>query len=240
MKILVIGDSCTDIFIYGQCKRLCPEAPVPVFNPVEKIESEGMAGNVKRNLEALDCEVDIITNSQVITKTRYVDVKSNQMIMRLDENDNISERFDIKKLENLVCDAIVVSDYDKGFLTQEDLEFLSRRLVPVFLDTKKKLGDWAKHFTFVKINEDEWRKSECIKLDNLIITMGEMGCLYQDYIYPAKPSKSLRDVSGAGDTFLAGFVSKYLETKNINDSLSFANYCAGQVIQKRGVSVVNA
>jgi len=32
MKFLVIGDSCTDRFVYGSCDRLCPEAPVPVLN----------------------------------------------------------------------------------------------------------------------------------------------------------------------------------------------------------------
>ena len=36
MKILVIGDSCTDIFIYGEIDRICPEAPVPVFKPIRK------------------------------------------------------------------------------------------------------------------------------------------------------------------------------------------------------------
>ena len=34
MKVLVIGDSCTDKFVYGECNRICPEAPVPVFNPI--------------------------------------------------------------------------------------------------------------------------------------------------------------------------------------------------------------
>ena len=33
MKILVIGDSCHDVFVYGKCDRICPEAPVPVFTP---------------------------------------------------------------------------------------------------------------------------------------------------------------------------------------------------------------
>ena len=32
MKILVIGESCVDIYQYGDSVRLCPEAPVPVFN----------------------------------------------------------------------------------------------------------------------------------------------------------------------------------------------------------------
>ena len=53
MKILVIGDSCTDVFVYGTCKRLCPEAPIPVFNPSRTITNQGMAGNVVDNLRAL-------------------------------------------------------------------------------------------------------------------------------------------------------------------------------------------
>jgi len=38
MKILVIGDSCKDVFIYGKANRLCPEAPVPVFIPQRKTD----------------------------------------------------------------------------------------------------------------------------------------------------------------------------------------------------------
>ena len=37
MKVLIIGDSCKDIFIYGKVKRLTPEAPVPVFNPTKEL-----------------------------------------------------------------------------------------------------------------------------------------------------------------------------------------------------------
>jgi len=33
MKIIVIGESCKDIFVYGDCDRLSPEAPVPVMIP---------------------------------------------------------------------------------------------------------------------------------------------------------------------------------------------------------------
>ena len=32
MKILIIGESCLDVYQYGDSRRLCPEAPVPVFN----------------------------------------------------------------------------------------------------------------------------------------------------------------------------------------------------------------
>ena len=60
--LLVIGESCVDVFTYGECKRLCPEAPVPIFNPKKTIESLGMAYNVYKNLESLDVPSRIITN----------------------------------------------------------------------------------------------------------------------------------------------------------------------------------
>jgi D-beta-D-heptose 7-phosphate kinase/D-beta-D-heptose 1-phosphate adenosyltransferase len=43
------------------------------------------------------------------------------------------------------------------------------------------------------------------------------------------------DLSGAGDTFQAALVSKYLETKNIEEAIKFANHCACQAVQKKGV-----
>ena len=99
MKILVIGDSCTDIFIYGRCQRLCPEAPIPIFEPSKTITNDGMAGNVVRNFKALGVtDVDIITNKEQITKTRYVEDKSNQMLLRVDGNDRVSNSFDSSKI----------------------------------------------------------------------------------------------------------------------------------------------
>ena len=45
LKVLLIGDSCTDEYVYGSCERLNPEAPVPIlkFNRKEtKKEWHGM------------------------------------------------------------------------------------------------------------------------------------------------------------------------------------------------------
>ena len=118
MKILVIGDSCTDVFIYGRCERLNPEAPIPVFEPTKTITNQGMAGNVVANLNKLGVEkVELITNHEQITKTRYVEYKSNQMLLRVDSNDKVQNSFDIKKVDFDSYDAVVVADYDKGILT---------------------------------------------------------------------------------------------------------------------------
>ena len=114
MKILVIGDSCTDVFVYGRCNRLCPEGPIPVFEPSKTITNDGMAGNVVNNLRKLGVEkVELITNYEQITKTRYVEEKSNQMLLRIDSNDKVANTFDIKQVDFDSYDAVIVADYDK-------------------------------------------------------------------------------------------------------------------------------
>ena len=83
-KILLIGDSCVDRYHYGECKRLSPEAPVPVLKHLNTKEQPGMALNVEENLKAFPVEVDVLTNSNVITKERFVDIRSKQHLLRCD------------------------------------------------------------------------------------------------------------------------------------------------------------
>ncbi len=90
MKILIVGDSCTDVFIYGDITRLSPEAPVPVFNPRKTVENPGMSKNVASNVEVLGSTIYSITNKNSIRKVRYVDKSSNHMVLRADEHDYCS------------------------------------------------------------------------------------------------------------------------------------------------------
>ena len=52
MRVLLIGDSCTDVYVYGDVKRLNPEAPVPILEPKREDTTKGMAWNVFSNLKA--------------------------------------------------------------------------------------------------------------------------------------------------------------------------------------------
>ena len=246
MKVLVIGDSCVDRFIYCNIERVCPEAPVPVMNPIRESSNPGMAYNVVENLKSLNLEVDLITNPEQIIKTRYVDNRSGQMVVRIDEND-ICKRVKIQNILTTIdwddYEAIIVSDYCKGFITEDDIEYIAASHPLVFMDTKKQLGNWCNNISFIKINEFEHKKNfELLPnypqiQDKLVVTRGKEGCEYMGKIYSVPPV-SVKDVSGAGDTFLSGLVSKYLETKNIKTSLKFANECATQVVQKRGVAII--
>ncbi len=244
MKILVIGDSCMDIFIYGHSNRLCPEAPVPVFQPSKIITNDGMAGNVKANLKSLGVDVTLITNKEQIIKTRYVDSKSNQMFLRVDSNDKVKPRFNINEV-NWDVDAVIVSDYDKGFLTENDIYEISKRHELTFIDTKKPINlQNFSDYTFIKMNEYEWDLCEKAGakyedwVDKLIITMSENGCLYKSIVFPVNNNVEVRDLSGAGDTFMAGLVISYLKTKSIERSIQFANECATKVVQKKGVVTI--
>jgi bifunctional ADP-heptose synthase (sugar kinase/adenylyltransferase) len=243
MKILVIGESCRDIFNYGECNRLCPEAPVPIFNSIQTTENGGMALNVKNNIAALNVETDLYTNTNwdTITKTRFIDIRTNHMFMRLDCNDNAYERYNIDNIRYEDYDAIVISDYNKGFLTKEDITNIGSRHPCVFLDTKKCLGSWCESITYIKINEHEYENNKQyitskIK-DKTIITLGPKGSVYKDVIHPV-PKVEIKDVSGAGDSFIAGLVVKYIENNDIIDAIRFANCCATKVVQKKGVSIV--
>jgi len=237
MKILVVGDSCIDNFIYCNIDRLCPEAPVPVLQPVEKNTNPGMVGNVAANLESLGVEVDVITNNEFIEKTRYVDIKSGQMIMRLDEGDEC-ERY-IGSYDSDGYNALVISDYNKGFLTEEDItSFVKKSTCPTFLDTKKFLGEWSKDVDFIKINLPEYNMNRSYKYTNLIITDGKNGATYKGENYPVLKKVKVSNVSGAGDTFMAGLVYSYTKDKLIDLAINFANKCASKVVQQRGVTTI--
>lgn len=245
MKILTIGERCTDIFKYGKCLRISPEAPVPILNPTSATKNEGMAGNVKANLEALGAEVKLICNKELIEKIRYVDAKSNYILLREDRNDKVSNSFNIDEVDWDWPDALIVSDYNKGFLTLQNILEISKRHKLTFLDTKKPLNiDYMSNYSFIKINEGEWENSK--EKGNtlhewqhkLIVTLSERGAMFMGMNYPSAQESQIRDVSGAGDSFLAALVFKYVETKNISEAIKFANVCAGKVIQKRGVAVI--
>jgi len=245
VRVLVIGDSCKDVYVYGTADRQCPDAPVPVFVPTKNIISKGMSGNVYSNLISLGVECDLITNLDEVTKTRYVEEKTNHMIVRVDSGEESVKRIeDIGRIDYEKYDAIVISDYDKGFLKKEDIFEISSKHGCTFLDTKKILGTWAKNITFIKVNEIEYERSrEFIEnkkwLDEkLIITKGSSGCLYGKKTFPVKKVE-IKDLSGAGDTFLAAFATQILKTGDVNFSLQFANKCATSVVQRKGVVVVD-
>ena len=243
-KILLIGDSCTDEYVYGTCERLNPEAPVPILKFNRKETTPGMAWNVRENLMSFGLDVYILTNKEQITKTRYIDEKSNQHILRVDDEGRCEplpyqqpflERSNIDPPSDDWYDALVISDYDKGFLTTKKIQELVDWFEgPVFIDSKK--TKLPKKGCFLKINEVE---SKILKgrYQNLIITKGAAGADYDGVNYPTEKTKIV-DVVGAGDTFLAALVYFHLLYGRIEEAIPFANKAAAIAVQNFGTYIL--
>ena len=245
MIVTVIGELCHDIFVYGDAKRLSPEAPIPVLTHTHVETNLGMAGNVKQNLISLEPTSRIVLFHQEteIKKTRYVDDKSNHMFLRVDEGEeNVdSLNLNISKLNSIKnSDIVIVSDYNKGFLNEEILIEIGKNSKLSIIDTKKKLTkEIIDSFSFIKLNEHEYKTNESISneyKDKFIITLGMKGAKHNDIEYPSPSPKQTMDVSGAGDTFTASFILKYYQTKNVDESIIFANLMSSIVVSKRGVT----
>lgn len=242
MKILVIGDSCIDKYVYGQCDRLCPEAPVPIIQPLYSKTFDGMAHNVYNNLLALKVECDIITNQTKTTKTRIVDDRTNQMIVRIDELEQNKQSLDIKNIDFSQYNGVIVSDYNKGFVSESDLIHISTKSQLSFIDSKRLLNDWINDFSFIKVNEQEYEQSKSFIdqhiLYKTIITLGKNGCLFQNVKYPPSNILVTVDTSGAGDTFIATFAYQYIKTNSIFTAIDFAQESCIKVISQRGTATI--
>lgn len=248
MNITVIGEISEDRFFYGEVKRICPEAPVPVLHPVNTVSSPGMAGNVVRNLQAIDTEIkiNVIHQKNRIIKTRYVDFKSNHMFLRIDEGEDNIDSFYLssKTIESIKnSDAVIISDYNKNFLTNNDIIKIGSLAKLSILDTKRILTQKIiDSVSFIKVNEYEYLKNEELLVNNLnkvIKTVGANGAIFNSTNYPSPKIRYTIDVSGAGDTFTASFIYKYLKSREVDKAIIYANKVSANVVTKRGVSVPN-
>jgi D-beta-D-heptose 7-phosphate kinase/D-beta-D-heptose 1-phosphate adenosyltransferase len=193
-----------------------------------------MAGNVCKNLEALGCNVTFL-RGKPSEKNRLIDERTKQQLLRVDR-DVKSDPITFETEMPPVYDAIVVSDYGKGTVTYELIESLVKtQTVPIFVDTKK--HDLARmNGCYVKVNALE--KSRATSLPHpewLIVTHGDGGAFWNDWVYPAELVGDVTDVCGAGDTFLSALVYQYLNTTNMPTAIKFANKASAVTVKHVGV-----
>lgn len=211
---------------------MSPEAPVPVFVPLYEETRSGMAQNVANNLKKLNSRL-VEVYGEKSTKIRFIDKRSKQHIMRLDV-DAEQQSFSDFDIINDKFNAIVISDYNKGLLTYDNIVSICKKYNgPIFIDTKKKdLAKFNFSNVFIKINSVE-DSAATTKGSNVIVTMGKEGAMYNGSVYPT-PDIEVADVCGAGDTFLAALATEYLKTNNIDQAIHFANVAASITVQHVG------
>jgi len=232
LKILLVGDNGIDEYQYGTVDRISPEAPVPVINYTNTVTKPGMAANVLDNLKKLGCDVTFVHGAKTSVKTRIIDSKSKQHLLRIDQDQRSRPvKIDWETLGKF--DAVVVSDYNKGSVEYETIEQIRADFTgPVFVDTKKTDLDRFEG-CFVKINRLEWESAKTFPSE-LIVTLGKDGVRYKEHAISTPPVEAF-DVCGAGDTFLAALAFEYVQSGDILKSINFAIKAASVTIQHVGV-----
>ncbi len=296
-KALVLGDFILDEYVFGEAKRLSPEAVVPVVRKQKTDYRLGGAGNVVANIIALggnaraltllgnDKEGDIILNKlrelgcdvsfiervsgiPSILKTRIV--AANSQLLRLDREEyyELPDRFveeTKKNCRRLFQDinVIVISDYNKGFVTKELVgivtAYANQMGIPVVADPKgNQIDKYAnvtmctpnkkelKELTGVEItSEDALSKAAEMMLDAgikyVLVTRSEEGMTLFDSLkrtdYPTM-AKDIIDVTGAGDTVVAVAACALSSGCSMDTLCNLSNLAASVTISKFGTSAV--
>jgi len=211
--------------------------------------------------------------AQTIVKTRVL--VQRQQLCRIDrESSAPAYKFPVNKFASILaaaiseCDAVIMSDYAKGFLDDELVAAIAgdarSKEKFVALDPKPK-----RKLTFDRLDLITPNKREALELAgmtsgahnvfpaaevcarlyhlyktrNLVVTLGEEGMLLAKAgnVIGAIPTaaREVFDVSGAGDTALSGLVLALVAGQDLESAAHFANAAAGVAVGKLGTAVVS-
>jgi len=132
IRLLVIGDLMLDHYIYGNCTRISPEAPVPIVEVKRDVYTLGGAGNVLQNLLAFNCNTQIIA---VIGD----DDDAKTVIKQLN-NDGISAETLIKDTQRCTTlkSRVMVSNHQLIRLDREVTHLINDDIVDAIMNELKK------------------------------------------------------------------------------------------------------
>lgn len=220
-------------------------------------------------LKEMLSSINVDSSNLIVQKNRKTSKKSrviavSQQILRYDkESKNEIEEASVKKIIDSISDsissydAVILSDYGKGVLTDElcqgVISLAKEHGIKVLVDPKG--SDFSKYkgsylltpnkkeavlATNVDIKDEASLKEALLKLKNEIkldislITLSEDGiATYDDEVkrFPTV-AKEVFDVTGAGDTVIASIAFALSAGKSIEETASFANLAAGVVVGK--------
>lgn len=200
-----------------------------------------------------------------------------QQIARVDEGESASRNITSQNREEFFSafseglgdvDALILSDYNKGFFDKElslrIIKLARERDIKIFVDPKADNIDYFLEATLISPNRSEAEKITSIKIiengralsldqlrgaskflrevyefDLCTITCDSEGVFYDsggsDYGMVEAGTKKGKEVSGAGDTFIASLALAYTFGKDLRESVEFANLVSGIAVEQYGV-----
>jgi len=208
---------------------------------------------------------------QTIVKTRVV--AHSQQVVRIDQESKLNltdseEQLIWKRIKDLVevVDLVVVSDYNKGFLTEK----LLKRLITTSLNNNKHIlvdpkgKNFNKYYQATILTPNLREIAEASGIDEfepdileqagkqlllnlnlkaLLVTQGEEGMtlLEKDKksIHLSARARKVYDVTGAGDTVIATLAVAAGAGLSLAESSNAANVAAGIVVEQVGTSIIS-
>ena len=235
------------------------------------IELIAVAGNdnyyniIKELLNNHNIKHNIFIDFTRTTTTKHRIFHKNEINIRYDiENtSSISKTLEetiIKYVTNKDnINAIIISDYDKGLITenvcQTIIQWANSKNIATFVDPKiKNYRKYINCFLF-KPNENEAEKitesknideilsilKNKIQCQNILLTRGNEGMILNNINNKIEHNNiiDLVDVTGAGDIVLSVLVYEYLKTNDLLFSAKVANYIAGKSVSVIGNYLVS-
>lgn len=215
----------------------------------------------------------ILANPERKTTIKTRVVAAQQQIVRIDQEvflalQNSESEFMLHNLRKHWSDfdAIILSDYGKGILTEDLLDELRmmHRNAPkiITVDPKDKALNKYRGFTMCTPNENEAEQAIGVSLKDqvnllekgqelrnrfqfeaMLITLGSHGMvLYSDQsplIIPTE-AREVFDVTGAGDTVIAVLSAGLTCGLEFSEASKLANLAAGMVVGKLGAAAVDS
>ncbi|MBD3749490.1 MAG: D-glycero-beta-D-manno-heptose-7-phosphate kinase [Sphingobacteriales bacterium] len=223
------------------------------------------------NIEQISSDGIIkVAHRQTTVKTRVIG--NNQQILRVDaetdvaiginETNLVLHKFRLMLAQNPI-DAIIFQDYDKGLVTQQLIDEVTKtakeKHIPIVVDPKKRHFLSYKNVDVFKPNLKELKEGlkidfnpknlldlraavvqlqELIAAKNIVVTLSELGIYTfqnnEEHLTPAH-IRNVADVSGAGDTVISVIATCIAAKADISLAAQLGNLAGGLVCEKVGV-----
>lgn len=235
-----------------------------------------MGEHLRKLLTELDSPlIGVIETADRPTTQKTRIVAQSQQVVRFDrektrplsrETQNQLNNFINSEIENF--DVVIISDYAKGVINSELMDYLRSRLasaakkIPIIVDPKPGHLQYFKNASIITPNnheaelmsgreihdKDSLRRAaailqEMLQCEAVLVTRGEKGMALQekgkDIFNIPTVAKEVYDVTGAGDTVIACLALGLAAGLGYSAAATLANFAAGIVVGKVGTATAS-
>lgn len=209
---------------------------------------------LKKILQEKKIDFYFDNSSKTTLKTRIIarSQQSDQQLIRIDDEETNKKLFSQETLEKIKksiseSDIVIVSDYSKGAITKELMNFIKQGKRIIIGPKQKDISLYSGVFLilpneteakYISGREDINESGRFMKIfaENIIITRGKngMSLFSEKEINIPTYARKVEDVTGAGDTVLSTIALALASQASLEQAAIIANHAAGIVVGKKG------